>query len=129
MNDQTLEDILTAHADALRHGHVAEGQPYLAAFLGQRSELDTLMTLAENLARALVPVKPAKNFRDGLAANLQLAAHHQAAQLALNPNRVALRYPLWLGAAALGASVAAGGIIAWVARRNSRLSHSHAGSV
>jgi hypothetical protein len=119
MKDKSWEDILADHAEGLRRGEQVSAESYLAAWPEQMAELAALMALAETLKRTLVPIKPSKAFRERLRSGLQLAAHHQTASYNSVPARLnagrARKY-WWVGAAALGASVAAGGIIAWVAR-------------
>lgn len=92
--------------------------------LANVGELAALATIAEELKRVLTPVKPTEAFRARLRGSLQLAGHHQVARRGIQPTRFLNRKLWWVGAAALGASVAAGSIIAWVVR--SRTVHAHA---
>jgi hypothetical protein len=68
------------------------------------------------MQRVLTPVRPSLSFRNHLRSNLQLAGEQQAAQRAMH-----MRHPqhvnYWvMGAAALGLTVAAGSMLAWVIR-------------
>ena len=126
MKDFSLEDILSDHAERLRQGEHVSAESYLAGLPEQVAELAALMALAETAKRVLVPVRPSPAFRERLGKGLQLAAHHQATRYnTRQPGGNPARKYWWVGAAALGASVAAGGIIAWVAR--TRTAQSHAG--
>jgi hypothetical protein len=124
MNEIFWDEILSAHADRILRGEARNADAYLAAFPEERAELGALMDLAENVKRVLVPVHPSDAFRNRLRAGLQLAGHHQVTQQA-SQSPVALRNLnyWWVGAAAIGASVAAGSIIAWVVRSRANQSH------
>ncbi len=69
-----------------------------------------------NMQSVLTPVHPSAAFRSHLRSNLQMAGQQQAAQRAMR-----LQHPrhvnYWvLGAAALGITVAAGSMLAWMIR-------------
>ena len=125
MNENSWKEILSARADHPRRDPKTYAASHLESSGRERDELAQLSTLAEILKQVLVPVKPSDVFRRRLRAGLQLAGHHQSARRVLIPFRAPNLNYWWVGAAALGASVAAGGIIAWLVR--SRTAHSHAG--
>jgi hypothetical protein len=79
-------------------------------------------TFAEKLERVLVPVQPPDVFRDRLRQGLQLASHQQRARRGVRRRRRINWNSLWIGAAAFGASLAAGSLIAYFVR--SRVMHS-----
>ncbi len=73
-------------------------------------------TLTETLNRVLVPVQPTDVFRDRLRQGLQLAGHQQRARRGVRRRRMINRNNWWIGAAAFGASLAAGSLIAYLVR-------------
>lgn len=83
-------------------------------------ELGPLLNLAEGMRHVLVPVAPTRVFRDRLRTGLMLAGGRQKKQgLATLVGPEPWRY-WWVGAAALGSAVAAGGIVAWLLRTRQR---------
>jgi hypothetical protein len=80
-------------------------------------------TFVENLERVLVPVQPPDVFRDRLRQGLQLAGRQQRARRGVRRRRAINWNSWWIGAAAFGASLAAGSLIAYLVR--SRVMHSH----
>jgi hypothetical protein len=79
-------------------------------------------TFVESLERVLVPVQPTTVFRDRLREGLQLASHQQRARRGVRRRRGVNWSNWWIGAAAFGASLAAGSLIAYLIR--SRVLHS-----
>lgn len=80
------------------------------------SESSLEETLAETLNRVLVPVQPTEVFRDRLRQGLQLAGRQQRARRGVGRRRLINRNNWWMGAAAFGASLAAGSLIAYIVR-------------
>jgi len=115
MAEKVLIEILASHADQLIKGGAREGD-YLC-----REELGPLLTVAEKVKRALVPVEPAPAFRRRLRKGLLAAAHQRLARqpadrgLALGSRRGIL-----IGAAALGSAVSVVGVIAYLVRSRAK---------
>lgn len=120
MRENKIAKILAEHADRLQRGERINVDEFVSRAPAVANELRVLLQLAEKLQRALVPLAPTRIFRDRLREGLLLAANHRrignVIQIA-NPRP--WRY-WWVGAAALGSAVAAGGIIAWVVRTRHR---------
>lgn len=72
--------------------------------------------MALNIRRVLTPVQPSTVFRDRLRSGLQVASQQRAAQRALRATQTGGVPRWWMGAAALGVTLAAGSVIAWVVR-------------
>lgn len=72
--------------------------------------------MALNIKRVLTPVQPSIIFRDRLRTGLQVASRQHAAQRALRATQTGGVPRWWMGAAALGVTLAAGSVIAWVVR-------------
>lgn len=79
-------------------------------------------SFAENLERVLVPVQPPDAFRDHLRQGLRLASRQHRARGSIRLGRRMNWANWWIGAAAFGASLAAGSLIAYLVR--SRVTHS-----
>ena len=127
MAEKVLIEILASHADQLIKGEAREGD-YLALFPHRREELGPLLTVAEKVKRALVPVEPAPAFRRRLRKGLLAAAHQRLARqpadrgLALGSRRGIL-----IGAAALGSAVSVVGVIAYLVRSRAKIQHAAPG--
>ncbi len=118
--DNLIMEILSEQSEHLIHGKRLDLNAYLSRAPQSENELRPLLNLAERVQRALVPVSPTRVFRDRLREGLMLAASHRQTHNLIqvaNPNP--WRY-WWVGAAALGSAVAAGGIIAWIVRMRQR---------
>lgn len=72
--------------------------------------------LAQNIGRVLTPVQPSDLFRDNLRTSLQSASREYAARRASKSARAPAFPQWWLGAAALGLTLATGSVIAWAVR-------------
>ncbi|HDH09449.1 MAG TPA: hypothetical protein ENF84_00755 [Chloroflexi bacterium] len=123
MNDKVLIEILASHADRLIKGEAREGD-YLAMFPDRREELGPLLTVAEKVKRALVPVEVAPAFRQRLRKGLLAAAHQKLAQQTADRGfALAPRKGVLLGAAALGSAVSVVGVIAYLIRSHAKAQH------
>ncbi|MCB9176123.1 MAG: hypothetical protein H6648_03115 [Caldilineae bacterium] len=83
LSDFEVEALLDRHATLLRR-HEAERAASLA--LGCEPALAQLLTLAERVQDALVPVTPAAQFRRQLGASLEAEAAHRIGGSALAPH-------------------------------------------
>ncbi|MGB8644190.1 MAG: hypothetical protein WCF84_03070 [Anaerolineae bacterium] len=72
-------------------------------------------TLAQELSRALTPVRPPAVFRDHLRHNLQLAGRQQVVRRRLPARRLTWTN-WWMALALMGGSLAAGSILAYLIR-------------
>lgn len=111
MDDQTVQRILSAHADALNQG-VDNSAWLLKQFCNgdqrQNEELEALLKLARDLKIVLVPVENRKEFVRALQAKL-LAEKLSTVDLE-QPN---WSWRSWWGAAAIGSLAAGLGFIVW----------------
>lgn len=115
MDEQSIEDILSAHAEALNRGQRTWTAP--SDDTGDES-LRSLLAVAELVQKALVPVQPNPGFVRGLGKNLLASARHGRQVLTARTRRAAL-----IGAAVLGSLVSAAsavGIIVYVMRHRMR---------
>ncbi|MCC7355265.1 MAG: hypothetical protein IT330_16090 [Anaerolineae bacterium] len=112
MDDRTLTEILAAHADHLNRG--GDGADYLVMFADHRDQLAPLLTLAERVKRALVPMQASPLFRDRLRHDLATAALGR--RDTPQPARPNHRLELVIGAAAIGVSVSLVGLVAYLRR-------------
>ena len=115
-----IAEFLSEQAEHLKQGKRVNLEAYLARAPQAVEDLRPLLSLAERVQRALVPVSPTRVFRERLQEGLMLAAgHRQTHSLIQVANPKPWRY-WWVGAAALGSAIAAGGVIAWVVRMRQR---------
>lgn len=116
MDKYLLETILSLHADRL-DGEDRQLRELLDLFPDEREEISSLMDLAQRLADALIPVKPAAPFREGLHNSLLTAAHQKHAQPAAQRSRLRSPWALALAGIASAVSVAVGVITYYVLSR------------
>lgn len=111
--DKRILDLLEQHADALVRGQAVDLEQ-LASDPSLAANVRPLAALAEQCKAALTPVAPSEAFRTRLKQGLEMAQRHAANPLVIEPP-VAVRH-WWVGAAAVGSALAAGGIIALAMR-------------
>jgi hypothetical protein len=119
MDEQTVADILAAHADRLVQGERGTADlPGMSA--EQLSALDPLMRVAERLQIALAPVQPSPTFVRQLGQQLITTTSQSRKAMTRRTRRAIL-----VVAAALGSAVSiasAVGIVIWLIRRRSQRS-------
>lgn len=115
MDDQN-DEILPNHLRDSRRRHPIDFRQLFGRAPEPESEFRPLLQLTDDLRHVLVPVAPTRVFRDRLREGLMLSGRsRKKTRLASLVGPQPWNY-WWVGAAALGSAVAAGGIIAWLLR-------------
>lgn len=124
MDNEALQDLLTAHADALNQGQESVGR-LLRSHPALPPGARPLLALAWQLKQTLVPVPVPPSFRVDLRQQLHAAASEDrpAPMVVSTGGR---RRPLWMGAAALGSILPLLGLLLFWRRR--QRTHSLAGA-
>jgi hypothetical protein len=115
MKEKVLKEVLALQANGLNAGE-EDLRTYLTMVPGQQRDLESLMTLAARVKKALLPVEPSPAFVQGLRRSLMAMARRKQPGGSLS-----VRRGLLIGAATLGSALSVAGIIAYVvyARANS----------
>jgi hypothetical protein len=108
MGEKVLTEVLALQANGLNAGE-EDLQAYLAMIPGRQGDLESLMTVAARVKKALLPVKPSSAFMRGLRRSLLAMAGPKQPSASLPARR-----GLLIGAAALGSALSVAGIIAYV---------------
>lgn len=114
---RSIEDILTAHADALARGQA--GPPAWLEEADGSDVLRSLLSVAELVQDALVPVQPRPGFMRRLGRQLLTSSRQGRKILTARTRRAAL-----LGAAALGSLVSVAsaiGLVVYILRHRVRV--------
>lgn len=114
--EQSIEDILAGHAEALASGRGAWTAPPGRA---EDESLRSLLAVAELVQQALVPVQPSPHFVRGLGKSLVASTRQGRRALTARTRRAAM----W-GAAVLGSLVSVAsvvGVVVYVVRHRMRV--------
>lgn len=115
MTDKAVIEMLAAYTDSLNRGE-ADCQIYLRQAPDQYEELESLLSLAEQIKQALVPVQPSPAFVKNLIQRLVVAPNERVARLARGHRRGVV-----IGAAAVGSALSVIGIIAYLVRSRAQM--------
>jgi F0F1-type ATP synthase membrane subunit c/vacuolar-type H+-ATPase subunit K len=111
MPENIIVEVLAAHADQLANSET-DAEDYANLFPAHEAELASLLQVAQQIKRVLVPVTPSPEFETGLKRDL-LAAALQRANAKPTKQQTSLLYRRrFLIGAAIGSAISLVGIIA-----------------